>query len=231
MDSNWRKCILRGDSRDIIKRIPDNSIDFILTDPPYNLGQHSTGNIPLPGRSAMNNDVAEWDMIDFNPEEWADEFIRILKPTGNLFIFTSYNQLGRWYNCLDHKFDTSNFMIWHKTNPAPKIFKDDCRIDWSWEGERIVNFVRGLSPYPAAWSPMFVEGEERGSAKIFEVKFEPKQHSFEAGKIFSDGKESISVSCTDGIIHIHSMQMAGKRRMSNHDLLLGFRDIESYSFR
>ena len=115
--------------------------------------------------------------------------------------------------------------------PAPKIFKDDCRIDWSWKGERIVNFVRGLSPYPAAWSPMFVEGEERGSAKIFEVKFEPKQHAFEAGKIFSDGKESISVSCADGIIHIHSMQMAGKKRMSNHDLLLGFRDIESYSFR
>lgn len=115
--------------------------------------------------------------------------------------------------------------------PAPKIFKDDCRIDWTWEGERIVNFVRGLSPYPAAWSPMFVEGEERGSAKIFEVRFEPKQHSIEAGKIFSDGKESITVSCADGIIHILSMQMAGKRRMSNHDLLLGFRDIESYSFR
>ena len=115
--------------------------------------------------------------------------------------------------------------------PAPKIFKDDCRIDWSWEGERIVNFVRGLSPYPAAWSPMFMNGEERGSAKIFEVKFEPKQHAFEAGKIFSDGKESISVSCADGIIHILSMQMAGKKRMSNHDLLLGFRDIDSYSFR
>ncbi|MBQ1253370.1 MAG: methionyl-tRNA formyltransferase [Alistipes sp.] len=115
--------------------------------------------------------------------------------------------------------------------PAPKIFKDDCRIDWTWEGERIVNFVRGLSPYPAAWSPMFVEGAERGSAKIFEVRFEPKQHGGEVGSISTDGKESITVSCADGIIHILSMQMAGKRRMSNHDLLLGFRDIESYSFR
>ena len=115
--------------------------------------------------------------------------------------------------------------------PAPKIFKDDCRIDWSWEGERIVNFVRGLSPYPAAWSPMYLNGEERGSAKIFEVKFEPKAHNGEVGKIFSDGKESISVSCADGIIHIRSMQMAGKKRMSNHDLLLGFRDIKSYTFR
>ena len=145
-DPNWRKCILRADSRDMIKRIPDNSVDFILTDPPYNLGQHSTGNIPLPGRSAMNNDVAEWDMIDFNPEEWADEFIRILKPTGNLFIFTSYNQLGRWYNCLDHKFDTSNFMIWHKTNPAPKIFKagflNSCEMIFTcWNKKHTWNFI------------------------------------------------------------------------------------------
>lgn len=145
-DPNWRKCILRSDSREIIKRIPDNSIDFILTDPPYNLGQHSTGNIPLPGRTAMNNDVAEWDMIDFNPEEWADEFIRILKPTGNLFIFTSYNQLGRWYNSLDHKFDTSNFMIWHKTNPAPKIFKagflNSCEMIFTcWNKKHTWNFI------------------------------------------------------------------------------------------
>lgn len=145
-DPNWRKCILRADSRHIIKRIPDNSVDFILTDPPYNLGQHSTGNIPLPGRTAMNNDVAEWDMIDFNPEEWADEFIRILKPTGNLFIFTSYNQIGRWYSCLDHKFDTSNFMIWHKTNPAPKIFRagflNSCEMIFTcWNKKHTWNFI------------------------------------------------------------------------------------------
>ena len=145
-DTNWRKCVLRADSRDIIKRIPDDSIDFILTNPPYNLGQHSTGNIPLPGRTAMNNDVADWDMIDFNPEEWADEFIRILKPTGNLFIFTSYNQLGRWYNSLDHKFDTSNFMIWHKTNPAPKIFKagflNSCEMIFTcWNKKHTWNFI------------------------------------------------------------------------------------------
>lgn len=122
-DLNWRKCVLNADSRDIIKRIPDNAIDFILTDPPYNLAKHSTGNINLHGRSAINNDLADWDLVEFNPEEWVDEFIRILKPTGNLFIFTSYNQLGRWYNCLDHRFDSSNFVIWHKTNPVPKIYK------------------------------------------------------------------------------------------------------------
>lgn len=169
-DNNWRKCILHGDSKDIIKRLPDNSIDFILTDPPYNLGQHSTGNIPLPGRSAINNDVAEWDMIDFNPEDWADEFIRILKPTGNLFIFTSYNQLGRWYNCLDHKFDTSNFMIWHKTNPAPKIFKagflNSCEMIFTcWNKKHTWNFISQSEMHNFIESPICMRPERLSSPK------------------------------------------------------------------
>lgn len=114
--------------------------------------------------------------------------------------------------------------------PAPKIFKEDCRIDWSWSGERIVNFVRGLSPYPAAWAAMQKQGEEVGSAKIFEVSFTAKASADCVGKIYSDGKERIEVRCSDGIIHIHSMQMAGKRRMTNKELLLGLRDIEEYNF-
>jgi DNA adenine methylase len=169
-DPNWRKCILCADSRDVIKRIPDNSIDFILTDPPYNLGQHSTGNIPLPGRSAMNNDVAEWDMIDFNPEEWADEFIRILKPTGNLFIFTSYNQLGRWYNAFDHRFDTSNFMIWHKTNPAPKIFKagflNSCEMIFTcWNKKHTWNFISQSEMHNFIESPICMRPERLSDPK------------------------------------------------------------------
>ncbi len=145
-DPNWKKCLICGDSRDVIKRIPDNSIDFILTDPPYNIGKHSTGNIPLPGRTPMNNDVADWDWIDFHPEEWAEEFIRILKPTGNLFIFTTYNQIGKWYDCLDHRFDASNFMIWHKTNPAPKIFQagflNSCEMVFTcWNKKHTWNFI------------------------------------------------------------------------------------------
>lgn len=113
--------------------------------------------------------------------------------------------------------------------PAPKIFKEDCKIDWSWEGERIVNFVRGLSPYPAAWTPMYLNGEEKGSAKIFEVRFSPDKGNGNVGEIISDGKEQIAVVCTDGLIEICSMQMAGKKRMSNKELLLGFRNIEDYT--
>lgn len=164
MSVDWRKCIICADSRDVIKRIPDNSVDFIFTDPPYNIGKHSTGNIPLPGRTAMNNDVAAWDWVDFNPEEWADEFIRILKPTGNLFIFTSYNQIGRWYNCLDHKFDTSNFMIWHKTNPAPKIFKagflNSCEMIFTcWNKKHTWNFISQAEMHNFIESPICMSPE------------------------------------------------------------------------
>lgn len=167
---DWQKCIIMGDSRDVIKRIPDNSIDFILTDPPYNLGQHSTGNIPLPGRSAMNNDVAEWDMVDFNPEEWAEDFFRILKPTGNLFIFTSYNQIGRWYNCLDHRFDTSNFMVWHKTNPAPKIFKagflNSCEMVFTcWNKKHTWNFSTQKDMHNFIESPICMRPERLSDPK------------------------------------------------------------------
>lgn len=144
-DPNWKKCILFGDSKDVIRRIPDGTIDLILTDPPYNIGKHSTGNIPMSGRLPVNNDIAEWDMLDFNPEEWAEEFIRILKPTGNLFIFTTYHQLGKWYNCLDHRFDRSNFIVWHKTNPTPKIFKagflNSCELVFTcWNKQHTWNF-------------------------------------------------------------------------------------------
>ena len=114
--------------------------------------------------------------------------------------------------------------------PAPKIFKDDCRIDWSWEGRRIVNFVRGLSPYPAAWTPMYMDGEERGSAKIFRVRFSASEHKHKAGTVESDGKSSLRVACQDGWVEIHELQVAGKRRMAVRDLLLGLRNIEDYTF-
>ena len=114
--------------------------------------------------------------------------------------------------------------------PAPKIFKEDCHIDWSWDGCRIVNFVRGLSPYPAAWTPMFIDGKEQGSAKIFRATFAAAQHSQSAGAVYSDGKGSLKVACADGWVEIHELQVAGKRRMATRDLLLGLRNIEDYTF-
>ena len=83
--------------------------------------------------------------------------------------------------------------------PAPKIFKDMCEVDWNEQGVKIVNFVRGLSPYPAAWS-ILKRGEEELSVKIFKTSFEDKQHSYAIGTIVSDNKTYIKVACADGLI-------------------------------
>lgn len=107
-----------------METMPSKSIDLILTDPPYNIAQYSTGNIYLPGREALNNDIADWDKITINPKDLVEDFKRILKPTGNIFVFTSYNMLGKWHEVFDSEFDTFQFFIWHKTNPVPKIYKN-----------------------------------------------------------------------------------------------------------
>ncbi len=113
--------------------------------------------------------------------------------------------------------------------PAPKIFKDDCIIDWKAQGEKIVNFVRGLSPYPAAWSHLYSEDKEPTSMKIFEVSFTPNASSAEAvGTISSDNKSYIKVRCADGHITINSLQIAGKKRLATKDLLLGMKNITDY---
>ena len=116
--------------------------------------------------------------------------------------------------------------------PAPKIFKEDCRIDWTLPGRRIVDFVRGLSPYPAAWTEMRREGsEEQQSAKVFSATFETAAHDQPCGTVESDGRTFIRVACADGWIAVGELQIAGKKRLPVRDLLLGWRDVSQYRFR
>jgi DNA modification methylase len=134
--------LILGDSSEQIKNIADQSIDLILTDPPYNLGRYSTGNIKMSWRKQFNNDVAEWDTTIFNPAEWLDEFKRVLKPTGTIFAFTSYNLIGQWHQIFDPAFDTFQFIAWHKClasgtllysrtlqGDAPRMLKDLVRME------------------------------------------------------------------------------------------------------
>lgn len=116
--------------------------------------------------------------------------------------------------------------------PAPKIFKEDCRIDWTLPGRRIADFIRGLSPYPAAWTEMFREGDEESqSAKLFSAVFEAAAHGQPCGTVESDGRTFIRVACADGWIVPGELQIAGKKRLPVRDLLLGWRDVSQYKFR
>ncbi len=157
--------ISNGNSVELIKTLPNNSVDLILTDPPYNIGNYSTGNIKLKWRKNINNDLAEWDTIEFNPNEWVNEFLRILKPTGNIFAFTSYNLIGKWHEAFDKEFDTFQFMVWHKTNPAPKIYKagflNSCElIICCWNKGHTWNFISQKDMHNFIESPICM-GSER----------------------------------------------------------------------
>ena len=115
--------------------------------------------------------------------------------------------------------------------PAPKIFKEDGRIDWTKRGEDIVNLVRGLSPYPAAWSPIFKEGAECGSMKIFTTHFVADNKEGIVGEVVTDLKNTFGVRCADGVVYLDDVQLAGKKRMTIKELLLGWRDATQCSFR
>ena len=106
--------------------------------------------------------------------------------------------------------------------PAPKIFKDTCRIDWSKPCVQIHNLVRGLSPYPAAWCEWVSADGNRVSVKIFRTTPVPAAHHFEPGSVHTDGKSRIDVACADGYVRIEELQLAGKKRMAAADLLRGF---------
>ncbi len=90
--------------------------------------------------------------------------------------------------------------------PAPKLFKDNCRIDFSQSAEDIVNFVRGLSPYPAAWCNLTIHGQLYENVKVFRVR---------------KGEGAISVPCADGTVSIEELQLPGKKRMDAKSLLNG----------
>lgn len=154
-----------GNSYELIKQIPTASVDLILTDPPYNLSPYSTGNIEFNWRKDFNNDLADWDKVEFKPSDWVSEFKRILKPTGNIFAFCSYNLIGKWHEAFDPEFDTFQFMVWHKTNPPPKVFKagflNSCElIVCTWNKGHTWNFGHQKDMHNFIESPICM-GKER----------------------------------------------------------------------
>lgn len=109
-----------------------------------------------------------------------------------------------------------------EATPAPKIFKEDCKIDWNRPMQNIRNLVRGLSPYPAAWTEITDRTGTVHTAKIFEVSCtDVPLQSHLPGQIWNDDGH-LFAACSDGVIEINQLQLAGKKRMAAADFLRGF---------
>ncbi|WP_228237469.1 methionyl-tRNA formyltransferase [Allomuricauda sp. M10] len=105
--------------------------------------------------------------------------------------------------------------------PAPKIHKETCEIDWSTSLETIYNHIRGLSPYPGAWTTM-VQGDKEEQIKIFATKMEVGKHHYNVGTLVLD-KKSIKVAVQNGFILLLELQLPGKRRMKVNEVLNGLK--------
>ena len=126
--------------------------------------------------------------------------------------------------------------------PAPKLTKELCHIDWNRPTKDIYNLIRGLSPYPAAYTELVKDGEEPVQMKIYSAeRMDAAQTSalaslsgFEGdaqlapGTILCDGKNTLAITTTDGAISIKELQISGKKRMDTKSFLLGFREPCSY---
>ena len=113
-------------------------------------------------------------------------------------------------------------------HPAPKIFKDTCRIDFNQPAKKVYDFIRGLSPYPGAWTEIQKEG---GKAQVLKVFKTSKTGKAVAGSVVGtlrvEGK-SLQIACADEWLQLDTIQISGKKRMEARDFLNGMRDIEQY---
>ncbi len=104
---------------------------------------------------------------------------------------------------------------------APKIFKDDCRIDWQKDAESIRNHIRGLSPYPTAWTEFTMKNGKQISCKVFFAERNDEKE-LAAGQFESDNKTYLNIGTAKGTLSITELQIAGKKRMTIEELLRGF---------
>ncbi|MEZ4851186.1 MAG: methionyl-tRNA formyltransferase [Bacteroidia bacterium] len=147
------------------------------------------------------------------PKEWtAGDLHDHLMEIGAELVLKTVNGLAD--NALTPMPQDHNKAI-HK---APKIFKEDCIIDWNQPVEQVYNFIRGLSPYPTAWTTL-----DEKPLKLFQTRMVEADTLSTPGAVISDD-QSLKVACKDGWLEILELQIAGKKRMKTEDFLRGFKE-------
>ncbi|MGB4655429.1 MAG: methionyl-tRNA formyltransferase [Bacteroidales bacterium] len=181
----------------------------------------------------INEKIDEGNIIDYvevpiGDDETAGELHDKLVPFGQkLMLETIEKIVSGNYVCTKQ----NDMSVEGELKLAPKIFKNDCLIDWSKDGESIFNLVRGLSPYPAAFTHfMLINDDKIYSAKIYKVKFERENHdNFILGNLVTDNVNYIKIMVSNGWIFIEEMQLEGRKRMKVEEFLRG-KSVKSLVF-
>ncbi len=108
---------------------------------------------------------------------------------------------------------------------APKIFTEDCRVDWDQETEVVYNHIRGLAPYPAAWTILKNQAGEEKILKIFAAEKEILPVNEKPGTLLADDENALEIACRNGIIRLTRIQLEGKKKMDTPEFLRGLKDV------
>jgi len=167
--------------------------------------QHAidTGNILLQKSFAIGEDETAGEVHDTMKIIGAEVLVETVKglAAGSLEEQNQSSIVNRQSSVLQH---------------APKIFTETCKIDWNKSADDIHNLIRGLSPFPAAFT--FLNDK---MLKVYKSKKEITQHNHETGKVFTDNKTYLKYSCSNGFIHLLEIQLEGKKKMLVEDFLRG----------
>jgi methionyl-tRNA formyltransferase len=153
------------------------------------------------------------EKVAITPEMTAGELHDILMETGAQVIVKTLKAIGAGsYTPIPQGNES--------TKTAPKIFTEQCRIDWTQSGKQIYNMIRGLSPFPGAITTF-----DHKLLKIHKAVFEPGTPGTDTGTYESDGKTYLRFACADGWVFVKEIQMEGKKRMLTEDFLRGYKPL------
>ncbi len=161
--------------------------------------------------------IIDKSVVKIDEDDTAASLHDKLMETGATLLLNTVNQIE------NGKAVSKPQAVSEETRHAPKIFKEDTRIDFGKPAVEVYNFIRGLSPYPAATCNLVMEGENY-PLKIFSASIatDEKPHAL-PGKIETDNRKNMSVKCGKGALNLHVLQLSGKKRMKVHELLNGFK--------
>jgi methionyl-tRNA formyltransferase len=160
------------------------------------------------------------EKLTIGPDETAGELHDRLMVTGSVLVIRTVESIvsGSVGEMVQDSLTDAETTL----KQAPKIYKEDCRINWDQDLPTVYNFIRGLSPHPGAWSMLKMPDGTSQTLKIFKTLPEAGITGHIPGEILTDGKTYIKIGVQNGLINLVSLQLAGRKVMNNGDFLRGF---------
>lgn len=165
-------------------------------------------------------DIIFRESMNIGPEETAGELHDRMKVKGAQLVVRTVQSIvaGNVTACDQSLFTDQQSPL----KPAPKIFTQTCRIDWTMPSAVIYNIIRGLSPVPAAYTEILLKDGTKAGMKIFRAGLKNQGPSAAPGTIISDGRSFLKIAASDGDLDIYELQLAGRKPMKTEVFLRGF---------